>query len=105
MFAADTPAVNGVVGMYFVLYPLNRMSCFYWFLIKVGTFKLSSIWMILYWLAFDIWGVVNGGGNVGYAAHLGGFAAGFALASILVLTGVVLLPATLYDRFRSSGEA
>ncbi|MBN4046873.1 rhomboid family intramembrane serine protease [bacterium AH-315-P07] len=98
-------AVNGVVGMCFVLYPLNRVSCFYWVIIWAGRFKLRSIWMYLYWLAFDIWGAVNGGGNVGYFAHLGGLAAGFALASILVLTGIIPKPATLYDRYRTHGGA
>ena len=93
-------AVNGVVGMYLVLYPLNNVSCFYWILIRFGTFHLSSFWLILYWLAFDIYGAVGGAGGVAYWAHLGGFGAGFLLASLLLYTGLIEMTSTersLYD--------
>jgi membrane associated rhomboid family serine protease len=77
-------AINGVVGMFVVWYLLNEVSCWYayWLFVSgdAGTFSVSSFWMILLWLAFDIWGAVWGGGNIGYVAHLAGFAAGFALA-------------------------
>jgi hypothetical protein len=90
-------AINGVVGMYFVLYPLNDVSCFYWIFIRVGTFRVASFWMILLWFAFDIWGAIWGAsyGNEGvaYVAHLGGFTGGFALMFLLVRTGRVKMGA------------
>lgn len=73
-------AINGVVGMFLVYFPRNDVRCFWTFIIRSGTFSVSSVWMILLWLAFDIWGAWSGGGNVAYWAHLGGFAAGFAIA-------------------------
>ena len=83
-------AVNGIVGMYLVFYPLNNISCLWMFFMWYGTtFTLSSFWMILFWLAFDIYGAVSGSGGVGYFAHLGGFAAGMGLAVVLLLLGVV----------------
>lgn len=72
-------AINGVVGAFLLLYPLNSISVFIWFF-GPRFFSVSSYWLILYWLAFDIYGAVNGGGRVAYMAHLGGFAAGVTIA-------------------------
>lgn len=97
-------AVNGVVGMYLVFYPLNNVTCFYWFVFRIGTFSVSSIWMILLFLAFDVYGVVSEGGHVAYWAHLGGFGAGFLFASLLLYLGLVQMTSTedsLYDVLRS----
>jgi len=97
-------AINGVVGMYLVFYPTNNISCLYWFIFRIGTFSLSSIWIILLFLAFDIYGVASGGGQVAYWAHLGGFASGFLLASLLLHFGLVKMAPTedsLYKVLRS----
>jgi hypothetical protein len=40
--------------------------------------------MILFWLAFDIWGAAKGGGGVAYFAHLGGFFGGVGLALLML---------------------
>ena len=88
-------AINGVVGMYLVFFPINTITCcyFFWFPLagpRVGNFELSSFWMILFWLAFDIYGATAGDGKpVGYFAHLGGFAAGFTLGIILLKCKIV----------------
>lgn len=74
-------AINGVVGMYLVLFYENNITC-YWapVLIYWRQFTVSSFWMILMWLAFDVYGAVRGGSGVAYFAHLGGFGAGFGIA-------------------------
>lgn len=83
-------AINGVVGMYLVFFPINTITCCYFYWIPcarpiIGQFELSSFWMILFWLAFDIYGVTVGDGRpVGYFAHLGGFATGFIVGIILL---------------------
>jgi membrane associated rhomboid family serine protease len=77
-------AINGVIGMYLVLYPINEISCFWTFFYRGGTFSVSSVWMILLWLAFDIWGAASGGGNVAYWAHLGGFVLGAGATALAV---------------------
>jgi membrane associated rhomboid family serine protease len=84
-------AINGVIGMYVVWYALNEVSCVYYFFRAGGTINVSGYWLVLLWLAFDIWGAVRGGEPVAYAAHLGGFFAGFGLAWILLGTGLVKL--------------
>jgi rhomboid family protein len=75
-------AVNGVVGMYLVLYPFNDVRCFYWFWVRIGSFAISGIFVILFWLAFDIWGAIDGGGGIAYWAHLGGIIGGVVVASL-----------------------
>ncbi|MBN1845857.1 MAG: rhomboid family intramembrane serine protease [Sedimentisphaerales bacterium] len=78
-------AINGIVGMYLVWYPINSISCVWFFFFPFGrTFHVDSYWMILFWLAFDIWGAFSDGIGVAYFAHLGGFAAGVGLAILLL---------------------
>jgi membrane associated rhomboid family serine protease len=81
-------AINGVVGMFVVWYPLNNIHCWYsygvsFYAAETGEFSISSYWMILLWAAFDIWGL-RSVSNVGHAAHLAGVVAGFTLAVLLL---------------------
>ena len=82
MMIGASGAINGVVGAFLVLYPLNNTSCLFILFFRFIRFSVSSMWMILFWLVFDIWGAARGGGNVAYFAHLGGFAAGFGLCAL-----------------------
>ncbi|MEM9110342.1 MAG: rhomboid family intramembrane serine protease, partial [Planctomycetota bacterium] len=100
-------AINGVVGAFFVMYPRNDINCVYIFLVKVGHFAVSSIWIIALWFTFDIWGAVTGGGAVAYMAHLGGFAAGVVLM-VSLLTSQRIKPSrseqTLLEWIREDQE-
>lgn len=85
-------AISGVVGMFLVWFPLNSVTCFYYFYPfyrHAGAFSISSYWMILLWLVFDILGVIFGVGNIGYWAHIGGFIGGVGLATLLLQLGIV----------------
>jgi hypothetical protein len=59
---------------------------FFW---KSGKFETKSFWMILLWLAFDIIGILSGGGGIAYGAHLGGFIAGMLAGFCLLLFDVL----------------
>jgi len=96
-------AINGIVGMFLVWYPLNNISCFYVFIIKPGVVYLSSYWIILLWLGFDILGVIGGDTGVAYWAHLGGFAFGFAFAMGLSFYSLVLPTSYERDLFQVQG--
>jgi membrane associated rhomboid family serine protease len=87
-------AINGIVGMYLVYYPLNNVTCWYWFFIRVGNLYVSSIWIILLFFAFDVWGAGAGSGGVAYWAHIGGFLTGVTLAVTTLLTGWVEMTST-----------
>lgn len=80
--------------MYLMFYPRNDVSCAWIFFFRVGTFYLSSYWMILLWLLFDIWGAVQGSGGVGYWAHLGGFAAGAGGGALALKRGWITMRST-----------
>ena len=87
-------AINGLVGLYLVLFPLNEISCLFFIMLffrPIGKIiTLSSFWIILYWLAFDIGGLVlTPESGTGYLAHLGGFAGGFALGLIFLKTKLI----------------
>jgi membrane associated rhomboid family serine protease len=88
-------AVNGIVGLYLVLFPQNNITCYFFMLLIYRPywkeFTLSSYWMILFWLVFDILGMVTGGGNIAYFAHVGGFAAGFGLGIVFLLFKSVMM--------------
>lgn len=88
-------AINGVVGMVFALYPLNRVYVFWLFLIRGGTFAVKAWAIILFWLAFDIWGVLMGGGMTAYWAHIGGLIGGIGIGLICLRQNWINL--TKYD--------
>ncbi|MHC5080320.1 MAG: rhomboid family intramembrane serine protease [Planctomycetota bacterium] len=77
-------AINGIVGLYLVLYPKNYVYLFYLIYYRAGIAEVRGIWIILYWLLFDLVGAAVQLKAVAYFAHLGGFAAG-------VITGLILL--------------
>lgn len=88
-------AINGIVGMYLVFFPENVITCYFvlwlFFHLYIKEFSVSSIWIILFWLVFDIWGAMSGGGGVAYFAHLGGFAGGVVLAILMLKFKLVVM--------------
>lgn len=80
-------AINGVIGFYFVMYPVNKINCFYWFFFKAGVFEISGYWIILSWIILDavraFTGVQSG---IAHWAHVGGFVFG-------VVFGILFLKA------------
>jgi membrane associated rhomboid family serine protease len=88
--AGASGAINGVVGMYLFYFAENDITCY--FTVTLGDwhrFTVSSYKVILVFLLFDILGAILGGSGVAYFAHLGGFAAGFGVALLLLKIGVV----------------
>jgi membrane associated rhomboid family serine protease len=72
-------AISGVLGAYLLLFPRKRVRVlFSWFITSVPAVVAVGIWFLFQ--------VINGlgylgggtGGGVAYAAHIGGFVAGFA---------------------------
>ena len=88
-------AIMGTVGAFLVLFPRNNVYVLYvfWFgyMVRAGSFAISSYWLILFYVAFDLYGFAAGGDDAGvaYSAHLAGAAAGVAVAATLLMTGVV----------------
>ncbi|MDD5011683.1 MAG: rhomboid family intramembrane serine protease [Phycisphaerae bacterium] len=92
-------AINGVVGMYLVLFPTNTITGFYLMVFPFlywKPFEIPSYILILIWLAYDIFGAATGGGHIAYFAHLGGFAAGIVL--VIVLLQIKFIRMTRYEK-------
>jgi len=88
-------AINGIVGVFLLWYPINDISCLYFFwifvIIRGGRFEARAFWLILLWLLFDVLGAYSGRGGTAYFAHLGGFFSGAAIGLVLLLTGRVVM--------------
>ncbi|MEN6578655.1 MAG: rhomboid family intramembrane serine protease [Phycisphaerales bacterium] len=102
-------AINGVVGMYLVLFYENEITClFVWFWpFYVRFFDVSSIWMILFRLFWDIVGALRGRPGVAYFAHLGGFATGFSIVMFMCWRGWIMMErheGSLLDAWRKRRE-
>lgn len=77
-------AINGVVGMAFAMFPVNRVSVLWFFVVRGGAVVMPLWGLALIWCAFDAYGALSGEGHVAYCAHLGGFFAG-AFAGVVAL--------------------
>ena len=79
-------AISAVLGMYWILYPNNRIKFFgFFFPFFVGRFQISARWVLLFYLVVEnllpqVSGAQTG---VAYGAHLGGFAAGVLVAFLV----------------------
>lgn len=82
-------AIMGVVGMYLVFFPVNDITCYFILIYRPYAFTVSSYWMVLMWLGYNLLGAFSSvgsssGGGTAYFAHLGGFFCGFVLAVFLL---------------------
>ncbi len=76
-------AISGVLGAYFLWFPRNRVRLFvFFFPFIMRTVEVGARWVLGAYVLLDniLPLVIGGGGGVSYGAHLGGFAAGFAVA-------------------------
>ena len=82
-------ALCGVMGMYLAIYPLNRINCFWLFMIRAGTLGVPGWVLIVLWFVLDLLGALGGGGDVAHWAHVGGTIAGFAAGVLLLKLGKI----------------
>ncbi|MFT3947631.1 MAG: rhomboid family intramembrane serine protease [Agriterribacter sp.] len=73
-------AISGVLGAYLLLFPTRRVHAFF-FIFRVSVPAVLALGL---WIVFQVMsglGMLGGedGGGVAYAAHIGGFIAGFLL--------------------------
>ena len=102
-------AINGVVGITLAAFPLNRISIFWFFVVRWGTFQVRVWHAVVYWLIFDVYGAISGGDDIAYWAHIGGLLGGTAIGLLALHTGWISLTEwdnrSLLEIFkRDSGE-
>lgn len=75
-------AISGVLGAYILLFPLQRVSLF----VVITIIRVPALVALGFWIGFQIisgLGVLGGEADgVAYAAHIGGFFAGFLLIKV-----------------------
>ena len=81
-------AIMGVMGAFFVLYPRNNISCYYWFWWDIdGTVDISAYWLLLAYFLLDIFGMIGGSGAVAHISHVAGFIFGMAVTIAMLKIG------------------
>jgi len=81
----------GVVGAFLIVFPRNNVEMVLWVIwFKTTIGYLSSFWMILLWVAWDVCTLAIGlPTNVALTGHLAGFASGFIVTLLLAATGII----------------
>ena len=84
-------AINGVVAAFLVCFPRKNITMFVWVfgLIRPQVAPVPGIWIIPFWLIWDMLMLLIGSGGVAHWAHVGGFVTGFLLAMLLLAAGWV----------------
>lgn len=86
MVVGASGAVSGVLGMYLIFFPWNKVRIFVFLIITVRIWKLDAIYFLLIWFGLQIlYALVLPGGFVAYWAHTGGFIFGVFVAYVIVL--------------------
>ena len=82
-------AIYGAMGAFLVYFLRNDITVlFVLFIFYVRMWRFSSGWIILFWVAWNVF-YLSLGADMGIAfwGHVGGFAAGFGIALICAFTG------------------
>ena len=77
-------AISGGLGLYFRLFPRNRVKLFAWGVVFIRVFELPARWVLGFYVVMEnilpLW--MGGASDIAYGAHLGGFFAGFGIALV-----------------------
>lgn len=82
-------AISGLMGMYAVLYRLQRIRFFYYILFYFNYARLPALVMLPVWMGYELVQSAVADSNVAYMAHFGGLLCGAVLMALIsVLTPV-----------------
>ncbi|MFH1452952.1 MAG: rhomboid family intramembrane serine protease [Armatimonadota bacterium] len=75
-------AISGLLGAYIRYFPKNKIVTFYFFIFRVGTFKIDALWYLAFWFGGQLFYSLFGSDAMGiaYGAHIGGFIIGYFAA-------------------------
>lgn len=81
-------SIAAIMGLFMVRFFRTRVELFCWFGWMRRRLWVQSVWALLYWLGLETMGglldaFAAGGDGISHWAHLGGFAAGAAIAPLL----------------------
>ncbi|MCG3122406.1 MAG: hypothetical protein GIKADHBN_00793 [Phycisphaerales bacterium] len=96
-------AVAAVTGAYLVLFPRTQIRVLFFFFI-IGIIHLSALWFVSFQILLNVIGwLTHRNDGVAYGAHLAGYAFGFTVALLLLVTG--LLKSEQFDMFHLFRQA
>ena len=78
-------AISGVVAAYAVFFPRHRIRMLVWLGVYSDIYFIPAVWWIGIWFAEQVFFSLQNIGGVAYAAHIGGFLAGVAVAGAVRL--------------------
>ncbi|UTA47800.1 rhomboid family intramembrane serine protease [Simiduia sp. 21SJ11W-1] len=85
-------AISGVMAMYLAIFRLKKIEFFYWFFVVVGYMRAPALVILPIYIGKEIVSFyTDGGSNVAFMAHAGGFVAG----SLLMLGNYFISPKTI----------
>ena len=76
-------AISGLMGMYAVLYRLQRIRFFYYILFYFNYARLPALVMLPVWMGYELVQSAVSDSNVAYMAHFGGLLSGAVLMALL----------------------
>jgi membrane associated rhomboid family serine protease len=90
-------AIAGLAGMYLVFFPVQKVHMVFWWrlmfnplFLHLRFFELRGFWLVILVFGWDVLYVsLRANTGVAHWAHLGGFAAGAAAATLLLVTRLV----------------
>ena len=87
-------AIFGVMGMYLLLFPRNRVRVFYFIFILIGRIAIPAVWVIGFWAGWELFyshvqSIHNSDSGIGHMAHAGGFLTGVLLAPFYATLGLI----------------
>jgi len=71
-------AVAGIMGSYFIQFPLARVRCVLFIIFYPIFFRLRALWLLGFWMALEFYQALSAspGDYVAHWAHIGGFLIG-----------------------------
>jgi membrane associated rhomboid family serine protease len=69
-------AIAGLMGAFCVLWGLRRVRVFYWLFVVFGHARVVALWLLPFWLGWELWQWAGDERGVAFDAHAGGLIAG-----------------------------
>jgi membrane associated rhomboid family serine protease len=73
-------AIAGLMGAFCVLWGLRKVRVFYWLFVVFGHARVTALWLLPFWLGWELWQWAGETRGIAFDAHAGGLMAG-ALAA------------------------
>jgi membrane associated rhomboid family serine protease len=81
-------AIAGLMGAFCMLWGLRKVRVFYWLLVVFGHARVVALWLLPFWLGWELWNAFGDSRGVAFYAHAGGIMVGALSAYALRALGL-----------------